>query len=80
MGSVVRIPGVLHGMARVERCDVLARMTQCKSNRAYSAGFVLNAPEDLPDGECLASFDGYTLQASKDRGLWLTSNNVTRST
>jgi hypothetical protein len=55
-------------------------MTQCKSSRAYSAGFVLNAPDDLPDGEYVATFDGYTLHAIKNGGLWLTSQDVARST
>jgi hypothetical protein len=72
MGSITRVSGVLLGMGFVAHCDVLARMTQCKNHRAYSEGFVLNAPDDLPDGDYVAIFDGYTLPATKEHGFWFT--------
>jgi hypothetical protein len=80
MGSLVRVPGISHGMARVERCEVLARIDSMHGQPRMLRGLRPQAPEGLPDGKYLASFDGYTLQATKDRGLWLTSNNVIRPT
>ena len=76
MGSVILVPGVVQGMGRIERCEVLARITQRGNSRSYSEGFVLNAPEDLPDGEYVASFDGCILHTARERGLWFTLLDV----
>ena len=79
MSSVVLLSGVLRGMEREERCEVLARKSTKAAALAYSEGFVLNAPADLADGEYEVSFEGHSMRATKERGIWFTSTNVTRS-
>jgi hypothetical protein len=66
-------------MNREASCEVLARRHSVQDGSSYSEGFVLNAPADLPDGEYTILFNGHVLHASKDRGLWLTSHDVTRA-
>ena len=78
MGSVVLVPGVLRGMGREAKCQVLARKTSSEESGVYAEGFVLNAPAALPDGEYVVTFDRHTLRAIKERGMWLTSTDVTR--
>jgi hypothetical protein len=79
MSSVVLLPGVLRGMDREEKCEVLARKTSSQAGAVYCEGFVLNAPAGLPDGEYIVTFDRHTLRATKQRGMWLASTDVTRS-
>ena len=78
MGSVVLVPSLLCGMERETNCEVLARKTAKEDGPAYSEGFVLGAPFDLPDGEYLVRFDKHILRATKERGMWLTSRAISR--
>jgi hypothetical protein len=65
-------------MERETTCEVLARKTASQNGLAYSEGFVLSAPADLPDGEYLVKFDHHILRATKQRGIWLTSRVISR--
>jgi hypothetical protein len=60
-------------MEREANCEVLARKQSPPAGSDYVEGFVMNAPQSLPDGEYLVTFDRHTLRATKERGLWLTS-------
>ena len=79
MSSVVLVPGVLRGMEREAKCEVLARKTSNDEGLLYSEGFVLNAPSGLPDGEYVAIFDRHAFRATRERGIWFTSSGVTRA-
>ncbi len=57
-GTVVVVGGVLHGMQREVKCEVLARKKPLNFDPDYSEGFVLHAPADLPDGNYSVKFDG----------------------
>ncbi len=81
MGKVVLIRGELCGMERQTRCQVLARKHSIESGLrgpGYSEGFVLNAPEDLPDGVYTVTFDGHSLGAVRHHGIWLTTTDIVR--
>ena len=81
MGKMVLIRGVLRGMERETRCEVLVREHSVKSGfrgPRYSEGFVLNAAEDLLDGEYTVAFDGHSLNAIRHHGIWLTSTAIVR--
>jgi hypothetical protein len=79
MGTVVLIRGVLRGMEHETGCEVLVRKHSIESGSPrYSEGFVLNAPVDLPEGEYTVTFDGHSLHAVSQHGIWLTSTDIVR--
>ncbi len=74
----MRLPGVLRGIGLEAKCEIIVRKSTSPGTSAYSEGFVLNAPPELPDGEYAVAFDHHTLRVTKERGLWLTSTAFER--
>jgi hypothetical protein len=48
-------------------CDVSA----IPGPPVYSRCSVIDAPQDLPDGDYTVSFDAYIVPAKKEAGLWI---------
>ena len=73
MRSVVLMRGRIEGMDREDRCDVLAVKEYIAQSGPplYSQCCVLEAPWDLPDGTYRVTFDGQTVMATRQDGLWL---------
>ena len=78
MRSVVRLNGWLRGMARESPCVLVAwKDTLCSGESlgvfryVYSRLQVLDAAEDLPDGEYVAGFGEQTVAVIKRSGIWL---------
>lgn len=78
MGKVVLIHSVLHGMEHETCCKVLARKQSFESGSRCSDGFVLNAPDDLPDRDYTVTFAGHSLPAARRNGIWFTSTDIVR--
>lgn len=73
MRTVVLIRGLLKGAQNEVRCELLA-MKEWRRNSTqvrYSRCCVLDAPSELPDGEYTVLFDGHSVSAVKQGGLWL---------
>jgi hypothetical protein len=73
MRSVVLIHGLLQGNGRQEPCEMLAMRdaTTASGPAVYSRCSVIDAPQDLTDGQYTVSFEGYIVPARKDAGLWI---------
>lgn len=78
MRSVVRLKGLLRGMDRESSCVLLAWKDTLRSEEGrsafryvYSDLQVLDAPQDLPDGEYEASFGDQAVAAIKRSGVWV---------
>jgi hypothetical protein len=78
MGTVVLLRGMLRGMGREAECEIVA-MRRANSQRGpmrpntaltYMDFDVLNAPDDLPEGEYTLDVGGQILNVRKRRGLW----------
>lgn len=72
MRSVVLIQGLLTGMGREAPCVMLALKDSPSSTSTpvFSRCSVVEAPPDLPDGLYTVTFNGYTVPARKESGLW----------
>ncbi len=74
-------------MEREADCEILARRIVVPPARepdalcfcTYTDCSIVGAPPDLPDGEYTASFEGYTFQATCQRGLWLSCGPASRN-
>ena len=76
--------GQLRGMGREAPCELLARRTSMPGAHPshlsfeYSDCVILNAPPDLPDGDYMLFFAGYSTVANRVRGLWGSFGAVVR--
>ena len=73
MRSVVLIHGLLQGNGRQEPCEMLAMrdVPTTPGPAVYSRCSVIEAPENLPDGEYTVTFGGHIVPARKEAGLWV---------
>ncbi len=73
MRSVVLIHGLLKGMGREVPCEMLAMKESVSgtSSAVYSRCSVIDAPQDLPDGDYTVVFNGSIVSARKEGGLWV---------
>jgi hypothetical protein len=73
MRSVVLIHGLLQGNGRQESCEMLAMrdVSAASGPVVYSRCSVIDAPQDIPDGDYTVTFDGYIVPARKQSGLWI---------
>lgn len=77
---LVLLAGVVRGMQRADRCEVMACRYKSGNDDIYSDEFVLSAPEDLPDGEYQVEFERSSFHAKKVHGLWLSEPERTLQT
>lgn len=73
MRSVVLIHGLLTGMGHHEPCEMLAikESVSGTTREIFSRCSVIDAPQGLPDGDYVVSFNGYSVTARKEGGLWM---------
>lgn len=78
MRSVVLIHGLLTGMGYHEPCEMLAikESASGKAREMFSRCSVIDAPQQLPDGEYVVSFNGYSVPAKKEGGLWMPAGDA----
>jgi hypothetical protein len=75
-GNTRSASGEFEGLGAEAQCEVLARRLSIKAGNklsrrpyAYANCSVIGAP-DLPDGEYIVYFDGYSFAVIRQRGLW----------
>jgi hypothetical protein len=73
MKSVVLVHGVIWGMGHESACEMLAlKETDSVTRRTtFSRCSVIRASSDLPDGEYIVAFQGNSVSARRECGLWL---------
>jgi hypothetical protein len=73
MRSVVLIRALLKGMGHETPCEMLAmrESTAGSPQVIFSRCSVIDAPQELPDGDYAVSFDDYSVPARKEGGLWM---------
>jgi hypothetical protein len=78
MRSVVLIHGLLSGMGREAVCEMLAMKEPLPHNSQtlFSRCSVIEAPQDLPDGDYTVSFSDYIVSTKKECGLWLPAGDA----
>jgi hypothetical protein len=84
-GSVVLLHGAVTGSGYEAECEILARRITVPPDPdqerthafTYEDCSVVGTPVDLPDGEYVARFEGYTLNVTLHRGLWLSRRPAT---
>jgi hypothetical protein len=81
----VLVVGRVKGADREADCEVLARRITVGTNDGlsqrpytYTDCSVIKAPADLPGGEYAVDFDGHEFQATRRRGVWITSGSSVR--
>jgi hypothetical protein len=81
MRSVVLMHGLLRGMGREVPCELLAikESTADLSDASYSRCSVIEAPENLPDGDYSVVFATHIVAAKKEGGLWLPQTATARA-
>lgn len=65
------VQGVLTGMGREVKCEVLAWQDYRLKLHPYSRFRVISAPLDLPDGAYMVTFSSRTFSTKKERGWWV---------
>ena len=79
MGMIVLVRGSLRGMGHEVECEVVAMKRTVlhppkerpQIDEVYSDCGVLNAPQDLPDGEYTVRVGNQLFSTRRRRGLWL---------
>jgi hypothetical protein len=84
LGTLILLPGNLKGLGAEAQCEVLARRLSIEAGNklslrpyAYADCSVIGAP-DLPDGEYIVYFDGYSFAVIRQRGLWFSRGPAKR--
>lgn len=83
MGMIVLLRGVVRGMGREAECEVVAlrQIAATKSKFRRPKSFfrdfgVIEAPNDLPDGEYTVRVGDQILNTAKVHGIWLTCTEL----
>jgi hypothetical protein len=78
MRSLACIHGLLKGMGREVPCVMLAINEESSEAGppVFTRCSVVDAAEDLPDGAYRVEFDGYSVSAKKEGGLWVPEDAV----
>jgi hypothetical protein len=73
MRSLAHMQGLLRGMGREVRCEMLAIREEGSEagQPVFSRCSVIETAEDLPDGAYTLAFDGYVVSVRKEGGLWI---------
>jgi hypothetical protein len=71
MVNVIVLRGVLHRSGCDVECEILAWKGSPGSKHAYSQMRVVEAPDDLPDGEYTLEIDGVSISTKRKGGSWL---------
>lgn len=69
--SIVRVRGVLRGMACVADCALLTWKESSTSGRVYTRCKIVDEPGELPDGPYTLSFNGHEVPTRKFEGHWM---------
>lgn len=80
MGFLVLVRGVLTGTGGQVECELIARKVLATgvADPVYSDCSIVNAPHDLPDGEYIAYFEGHSIPATREHGMWLSRGTAKR--
>lgn len=76
-GTLVLLPGIVRGMGQEAEIEVLTRRVQDHNASGSQPVFkyvdctVIGGPTDLPDGDYIASFAGFSAVMTLHRGLWM---------
>ena len=76
--SIVLLPGLCAESSKRPNAKSSPESPSPSKGHAYTEGFVLNAPAELPDGEYIVIFQHHTRRTSKTRGLWLPFTEIVR--
>jgi len=69
--SIVRVRGVLRGMACAADCALLTWKESSTSGRVYTRCKIVDEPSELPDGPYTLSFKGHEVPTRKFEGQWM---------
>lgn len=78
-GTLVLLPGIVRGMGQEAEIEVLTRRVQDHNASGVLPAFryvdctLIGGPADLPDGDYIASFSGFSAITARRNGLWLSS-------
>lgn len=82
-GSIMLLPATLTGMGRRARYEVLVRKkttilngTVPQFSYTYTDCSIIGAPDDLPDGEYVVSFEDFTVSATCHGANWLANGQA----
>lgn len=65
------IEGLLRGMGREARCELMAWRETSSTGRVYMRCSITRAPANLPDGSYQLFFAGHRVTTRKWEGHWL---------
>lgn len=84
-GNIVLLHGTVMGPGQIARCEVLARKVAADEGNgpqpqpcAFTDCSVIGAPTDLPDGEYVIRFEGYSFTAACHHGIWFSRSPTTK--
>jgi hypothetical protein len=69
--NVIFLRGILFGKGRETECEILAWKNVAGAIHPYSQLRVVEAPDDLPDGEYTLAVDDLSVSTGKKNGLWM---------
>jgi hypothetical protein len=78
-GILVLLPGIVRGMGRKAEIEVLTRKVQAQNASGIPSALryidctVIGGPADLPDGDYIARFAGFSAVITRQCGKWLSS-------
>ena len=85
LGTLTLLKGNLKGFGVEADCEVLARRLSIDADsrlmqrpHVYTDCWVIGAPAELPAGEYVVYFDGYSFAARTQRGLWFSHGIATK--
>lgn len=82
MRFAVLMKGVLRGMGREERCELLATKSALSSEErgpVYSHCAIIEAPADMPDGQYEVEFGGEVAYTERVNGSWVVGQTLPRT-
>jgi hypothetical protein len=68
--NIIILRGLISGKGRQAECEILAWKGAPNSGQAYSQLRVVEAPNDLPDGDYTLQVDGVSAHTKKINGSW----------
>ena len=74
----ILLKGRLRGMGREALCDVMAKKNSSftKASEGYAISRIMDAPDDLPDGDYVLHVDSRMLSVRRRKREWLLGNEL----